>query len=200
MTDEPTPTASDVRAAAEALKSAIDAHLAAVERSTGEGDLSVQESYDALHRKSETYDDLLFDVYDEVTPWEYAKAPELGDAAAEGELRRFALLLRRDYTLDDADSLLAAGHEAYTEVWPQEQEGTINGDVATPARAIYQLIHAYGPDGLAERAERAGLRPHGGSVWVQAVSEDDDSLDADDPFAISDEDALIYRLDEVYED
>ncbi len=199
MTDEPSPTATDVRTAAEALKAAIDAHLAAVERRTGEGDERVQAFYDELHVASEAYDDLIFEVYDEVTPWEYPEGAET-PSVAEADLRRFALLVRRDYTLDDAETLLAAGHEAYTEVWPQEPEGTINGDVPSPARAIYQLINAYGPDGLAERAERAGLRPHGGSVWVQVVAEDDDTLEADDPFAISDEDALVYRLDEVYEE
>ncbi len=199
MTDEPSPTASDVRTAAEALKAAIDAHLAAVERRTGEGDERVQVLYDELRLASEAYDDLMFDLYDEVTPWEYPEETE-AVSVAEGDVRRFALLVRRDYTLDDAEALLAAGREAYTEVWPQEPEGTINGDVPSPARAIYQLINAYGPDGLAERAEQAGLRPHGGSIWVQVVAEDDDTLEADDPFAISDEDALVYRLDETYED
>lgn len=60
---------ADVRSAAEALKAAIDTHLAAVENRSGENDPRVQQAYDALAAAAETYDDLLFSAYEEVTPF-----------------------------------------------------------------------------------------------------------------------------------
>ena len=194
--------AAPPRAAADALKDAIDAHLTACERSTGEGDPGVQRTYEALHRASVAYDDALYDAYDEVTPWQYAEAPvvEVEGGVEADALTRFSLLVRRDYAVDDLGALLAAGRSAYTEVWPDDPAEAAVADVSTPGRAVYQLIHAHGLDGLAERAEASGLAPFGGTVWVQATDEDDDTLEADDPFEIVDPDALVYRLDEVYED
>ncbi|MGH8826242.1 MAG: hypothetical protein ACRDVZ_01330, partial [Jiangellaceae bacterium] len=64
-------------------------------------------------------------------------------------------------------------------------------------RALYQLLHAYGVDGLDQRAESAGLAPRGGTVWVQALDEADAETLVDDPFGVADEDMLVYRLDEV---
>ena len=201
MTEPQTLTTADVRASADALKSAIDAHLEAVERSTGEGDEGVQATYDALHRASVAYDDVLYDVHDEVTPWQYAEGPVAEiDLEPDAELRRFALLVRRDYTIEDLVVLLDAGRSAYAEVWPQDPAKAAEADVTSPGRAVYQLIHAYGLDGLAERAEAAGLNPHGGTVWVQSVQPDAAGLEAEDPFEVVDEELLVYRLDEVYED
>lgn len=196
----PVEVGPDVRTAAEALKAAIDAHLEACARSGGEGDPGVQAAYDALHRASAAYDDALYDAYDEVTPWQYAEAPTVEVDADDDDLSRFSLLVRRDYAVEDLEGLIAAGRTAYTEVWPEDPTEAADADVSTPGRAVYQLIHAYGLDGLAERAEASGLSPYGGTVWVQVTAEADDTLEADDPFEVVDPDALVYRLDEVYED
>ena len=59
---------SDVRAAAERLKSAIDRHLEACIDKGGEEDPAVQAAYDALREAAESYDDVLFDSFEEVTP------------------------------------------------------------------------------------------------------------------------------------
>lgn len=69
VTDEMPVSPADVRSAAEALKAAIDTHLAAVENRSGENDPRVQQAYDALAAAAETYDDLLFSAYEEVTPF-----------------------------------------------------------------------------------------------------------------------------------
>src|SRR5215475_3094507 len=83
MTDaQLTPT--DVRAAAEALKAAIDAHLAAVEARGGEADPVVQEAYTVLHDAAAAYDDVLFEVYDEVTPFVLADTEDLDQIGAVG--------------------------------------------------------------------------------------------------------------------
>ena len=69
MPDEFSATPEQVRAAVAGLKSALDAHLAAVESRAGENDPHVQAAYDALASAGETYDDALFSAYEEVTPF-----------------------------------------------------------------------------------------------------------------------------------
>lgn len=68
MSDAAQPTAAEVRAAAEAVKAALDVHLAAVERRSGEDDPAVYEAFNELAAAAEEYDELLYDRYDEVTP------------------------------------------------------------------------------------------------------------------------------------
>lgn len=69
MADETHATSEQVRSAVEALKVALDAHLAAVESRAGENDPHVQAAYDALAAAGEAYDDALFSAYEEVTPF-----------------------------------------------------------------------------------------------------------------------------------
>ena len=64
MSDAVQPTAAEVRAAAEAVKTALDRHLAAVERRSGEDDQAVYEAFNELAAAAETYDELLYDRYD----------------------------------------------------------------------------------------------------------------------------------------
>ena len=65
MSDAAQPTAAEVRAAAEAVKTALDRHLAAVERRSGEDDPAVYEAFNELATAAEEYDELLYDRYDE---------------------------------------------------------------------------------------------------------------------------------------
>lgn len=68
MSDAAQPSAAEVRAAAEAVKAALDRHLDAVERRSGEDDPAVYAAFDELAAAAEVYDELLYDTYDEVTP------------------------------------------------------------------------------------------------------------------------------------
>lgn len=68
MSDAEQPTAAEVRAAAEAVKTALDRHLAAVERRIGEDDPAVHAAFNDLAAAAEEYDELLYERYDEVTP------------------------------------------------------------------------------------------------------------------------------------
>lgn len=70
MSDAAQPTAAEVRAAADAVKAAIDHHLAAVERRSGDDDPAVYDAFNALAAAAEVYDELLYDRHDEVTPFE----------------------------------------------------------------------------------------------------------------------------------
>ncbi len=70
MADDENPATSEqVRSAMEALKAALESHLAAVEARAGENDPRVQAAYDALASAAEAYDDALFSAYEEVTPF-----------------------------------------------------------------------------------------------------------------------------------
>ena len=188
-----------------ALRTLVDAlrgHLRAALERTGEGDAAAQAAYTRLRQVAATYDDLLFDLTGEVTPWEFlersGRSPETEDRGAMPDA--VSVLVRRDYGLADPEALLEGGREAYAELYPDEPREAAVADVSHPGRAIYQVLHAFGVDGMDLRAETAGLMPRGGTVWVQALLPDDDGLDADDPFAVADEDMLVYRLDEIVED
>lgn len=188
------------------LTDALEAHLASCIESTGEADAAVQEAYTALRDAASRYDDLLFSVLDEVTPWEFAEGPQAeAEVQAEVEEREdrlttIALLLRRDYSVADDDAMLAAARQAYAELNPDDTDEMTDSDVDHAGRALYQLLLAYGVDGLDQRAELAGLVRHGGTLWMQEIDEADVSTLAEDPFGVADEQALVYRLDEVHAD
>lgn len=78
-------TPDQVRAAVAGLKSALDAHLAAVEARAGENDPNVQAAYDALASAGEAYDDALFSAYEEVTPFGPVESEDEDDEEADAE-------------------------------------------------------------------------------------------------------------------
>jgi hypothetical protein len=59
---------TEPRAALDRFVAALEAHLAAAGRRTGEADPAVQTASDRLADAFEAYDDALYDAYDEVTP------------------------------------------------------------------------------------------------------------------------------------
>ena len=60
---------SDPRAALDRLVAALEAHLQAASRRTGEADPGVVSAYQTLADAFETYDEALYAAYDEVTPF-----------------------------------------------------------------------------------------------------------------------------------
>jgi hypothetical protein len=188
-----------VQAALDDLIDALEAHLQACLARTGEADVAVQAAYSALRNAADRYDDLLFDTLDEVTPWEFHDEPPADIEYENTQLlpKTVGVLVRRDYEIDDAATLMAAGREAYGELHPRDPDESAVADVSHPGRALYQMLNAYGVDGLDERAEDAGLLPRGGTVWVQALIDGDGKTLATDPFSVADEDMLVYRVDEV---
>lgn len=183
------------------LTEAMENHLEACLSRTGEADVNVQSAYTALRHAAERYDDLLFDLRDEVTPWEFPEGPhvdvEFEDPDAEPE--SVGVFVRRDYDIGDTGELLGAGREAYADLYPTQPLEAAVADVSHPGRALYQLLHAYGVDGLDQRAQSSGLVPRGGTVWVQELVDGDPETLVEDPFGVVDDDLLIYRLDEVIE-
>lgn len=189
--------AADVDTAVIALKSAIDAHLAACTARSGEADPRVQEAYDAVRSAAEDYDDVLFDTYGEVTPFEFADVavPREDDASVP---TRVGLYLRRDYDIGDVEELLSAGRVAAVESASQDEGPAITDEVTSVGRAVWELLNANGVDGFDEVAEEAGLELVGGTVWLLDEDPSDDSL-FDGPFDAVGADRLLYRLDEVVE-
>jgi len=60
---------SDPRPALDRLVAALEAHLQAASRRTGEADPAVVAAYQTLADAFETYDEALYAAYDEVTPF-----------------------------------------------------------------------------------------------------------------------------------
>ena len=201
------PTPDGVRAAAAAVKAAIDRHLDAVVARSGQagsgGDAAVQEAFDALQAAAETYDDLLFEVYEEVTPFESGA----GDAAPEGmgDMDEappvVSVFLRRDYAVSDPDTLLEAGRAAHRALGAEGGRGDggnglVPGDEpAHHGAALFELLAVTGIDGFDENAEDAGLEPLCGTVWLLAGSEA--ARPDRNPFDDADPERLIFRVNEV---
>lgn len=184
------PTALEVRAAAEALKTAIDRHLAAVESRVDELDPAVLEAFDALAAAAEEYDELLYTVHDEVTPFEVPAEPSAVYSGPE-EVEAFSVLIRRDYLVVDPEALAAAARTA--------SEG-FDPETADSRTAIAELFDAFEADEIAYRAEEIGLETAESTLWV--LGADPETLGGwhDDPFAEIDPDRLLYRVDVVEEE
>lgn len=169
MSDAAQPTAAEVRAAAEAVKTALDRHLAAVERRSGEDDPAVYEAFNQLAAAAEAYDELLYDRYDEVTPFEIPGTDEsLPPYAGPEEPNALSVLIRRDYAVVEPQRLLAqAGRvEAaeYEDGAGVDASGTVHG-------ALGILFGEFEPDEIASRHKEFGLEEGDSTLWVTAADE-----------------------------
>lgn len=184
------PTAAQVRAAAEAFKNAIDRHLAAVESRSDELDPAVLEAFDALAAAAEEYDELLYAVHDEVTPFEVpAENPEA--YAGPEEVEAVSVFMRRDYLVVDPDLLLAAARSAAEDFDPEQGDNRA---------ALAELFDAFDADEIAYRAAELGLESAESTLWVVAAEPEVLGGWHDDPFTEADAERLIYRVDVVEED
>jgi hypothetical protein len=204
MSDAVQPTAAEVRAAADALKAAIDRHLAAVERratpeSGAEADAAVFAAFNELAAAGEAYDELLYDVYDEVTPFE---VPETSGAAAytgPEEPDVLSVFIRRDYTVGEPRRLLAQAR-LIAELDPEAPD-IEDPDAEEPTgRAVHTAIGVlfgeFDPDEIASRAKEFGLEEGDSTLWVTAgdePAEPGEWLAA--PFDAVDPERLVCRFD-----
>jgi hypothetical protein len=181
------PTPAQVREAAEALKAAIDRHLAAVEARADELDPSVLEAFDALAAAAEEYDELLYTVHDEVTPFEVPAEPAPAYAGPE-RVEAFSVFIRRDYLISDPEALAAAARNA---------SGDFEAEGADSRAAVAELFDAFDIDEITYRAEEVGLEAAEATLWV--VASDPEVLGGwqDDPFSEADAERLLYRVDVV---
>ncbi|MBS2961605.1 hypothetical protein KGA66_01005 [Actinocrinis puniceicyclus] len=185
------PTPVQVRAAAEALKSAIDRHLAAVEARSDELDPAVLEAFDALAAAAEEYDELLYTVHDEVTPFDVV--PPESDAVYTGpeQVEAFSVYIRRDFLVSDPEALAAAAAGVAEDFTP------LAGDNRA---AIAELFDAFDADEISYRADELGLEAVEATTWVVATEPEVAGGWDDDPFSEVDVQRLLYRVDLVDED
>lgn len=167
MSDAVQPTAAEVRAAAEAVKTALDRHLAAVERRSGEDDPAVYEAFNQLAAAAETYDELLYDRYDEVTPFEIPGADDaLPPYTGPEEPSALSVLIRRDYSVVEPQRLMAQAQRI--EAADDEEGGRTS---ATVHGALGILFGEFEPDEIASRHKEFGLEEGDSTLWVTAGDE-----------------------------
>jgi len=184
------PTPAQVRESAEALKAAIDRHLAAVEARVDELDPAVLEAFDALAAAAEEYDELLYSVHDEVTPFEVPAEPASAYAGPE-QVEAFSVFIRRDYLIADPAALAAAARNAGESFEPEE---------ADSRAAVAELFDAFDVDEITYRAEELGLEAGEATLWVVAAEPEALGGWHDDPFSEADAERLLYRVDVVDEE
>ncbi|MGY0066357.1 hypothetical protein ACWZEH_05905 [Streptomyces sp. QTS137] len=194
MSDAAQPTAAEVRAAAEAVKTALDRHLAAVERRSGEDDPAVYEAFNELAVAAEAYDELLYDRYDEVTPFEIPAAEDaLPPYTGPEEPSALSVLIRRDYAVAEPRRLLA--HAQRIEAADDEAFGA-SGVSGTVHGALGLLFGEYEPDEIASRHKEFGLEEGDSTLWVTASDEPAEAgewLEA--PFEQADPAQVVCRFD-----
>ncbi|MEU6659242.1 hypothetical protein [Streptomyces sp. NPDC046821] len=201
MSDAAQPSAAEVRAAAEAVKAALDRHLAAVERRSGEDDPAVYEAFNELAAAAEEYDELLYDRYDEVTPFEIPSAEDsLPPYTGPEEPNALSVLIRRDYTVVEPQRLLAQAQR----VADVEAENDIVDGPAAAVDSVGGSVHAalgvlfgeFEPDEIASRHKEFGLEEGDSTLWVTASDEPAEPgewLDA--PFDQADPEQVVCRFD-----
>ncbi|MFH8618487.1 hypothetical protein ACH4E8_25950 [Streptomyces sp. NPDC017979] len=211
MSDAAQPTAAEVRAAAEAVKAALDRHLAAVENRTGEDDPAVYEAFNALAAAAEAYDERLYDRYDEVTPFEI---PGVDDAlppyAGPENPNALSVLIRRDYAVVEPQRLLSQAQRLADLDADDPERAQVVG--ASVHAALGVLFGEYEPDEIASRHKEFGLDEGDSTLWVSAADEPAEPgewlsapFEADtqrvvcrfDVSSVFDEDDLGEELDEV---
>ncbi|WP_367324328.1 hypothetical protein [Streptomyces sp. HUAS ZL42] len=190
MSDAAQPTAAEVRAAAEAVKTALDRHLAAVERRSGEDDPAVYEAFNQLAAAAEAYDELLYDRYDEVTPFEIPGTEDLPPYTGPEEPSALSVLIRRDYAVVEPQRLLAQAERVEAADYEgADASGTIHG-------ALGILFGEYEPDEIASRHKEFGLEEGDSTLWVTAA---DDPVEPgewlESPFEQIDPQRVVCRFD-----
>ncbi|MFE7230750.1 hypothetical protein ACWCRF_02620 [Streptomyces sp. NPDC002405] len=195
MSDAAQPTAAEVRAAAEAVKTALDRHLAAVERRSGDEDPAVYEAFNQLAAAAEAYDELLYDRYDEVTPFEIPGDDSLPPYTGPEEPNAISVLIRRDYAVAEPQRLLAQAQRV--EAADSEAVlGTAEGASGTVHGAIGILFGEFEPDEIASRHKEFGLEEGDSTLWVTAADEPADPGDwLDAPFEHVDPERVVCRFD-----
>ncbi|MFD7684359.1 hypothetical protein [Streptomyces sp. NPDC060187] len=198
MSDAVQPTAAEVRAAAEAVKTALDRHLAAVERRTGDDDPAVYEAFNELAAAAEEYDELLYDRYDEVTPFEIPGGDDtLPPYTGPEEPNALSVVIRRDYSVVEPQRLLAQAQrvEAVEEDGATATEG-FDAASGTLHGALGVLFGEFEPDEIASRHKEFGLEEGDSTLWVTAAdeaAEPGEWLEA--PFEAIDPQRVVCRFD-----
>ncbi|MEU6239423.1 hypothetical protein [Kitasatospora sp. NPDC047058] len=196
MSDAAQPTIAEVRAAAEAVKAAIDRHLEAVSSPDAADDPAVSAAYEQLATAAIAYDQLLYEVYDEVTPFEVPGDEGPGGYHGSEQPEAISVLIRRDYHVADPKRLRAQAERLDGSLTPG------GGGTGGLNAAIGVLFGEYEPDEIAARSEEFGLEEADSTLWVAAAEPTEPGEWLPEPFEHADPQLLICRFDvsEVYDD
>ncbi|WP_069173408.1 hypothetical protein [Streptomyces griseus] len=197
MSDAAQPTAAEVRAAAEAVKTALDRHLEAVERRTGDDDPAVYDAFNALAAAAEVYDELLYDRYDEVTPFEIPGARDsLPPYAGPEEPHALSVLIRRDYAVAEPARLLAQA-QRIADLDPDGQDGEAESAPGVGVHAALGVLFGeYEADEIASRHQEFGLEEGDSTLWVTAAEELPEPGEwLEEPFEDADPSLVVCRFD-----
>ncbi|WP_327685075.1 hypothetical protein [Streptomyces sp. NBC_00467] len=172
MSDAAQPTADEVRAAAEAVKAALDRHLAAVENRTGEDDPAVYTAFNELAAAAEAYDERLYDRYDEVTPFEIPAADEsLPPYSGPEAPNALSVLIRRDYAVVEPQRLLSQAQRIADVDTDEDRPANVPVVGTSVHAALGVLFGEYEPDEIASRHKEFGLEEGDSTLWVSASDE-----------------------------
>jgi hypothetical protein len=197
--------AARLRAAAEALATAVRAHAESVIAAADQRDApQVFAANDVVEPAVLEYAEAQFDFTGIGSPVGYLDDSEEDhdgdDDAVRAEPKAgITVLQRRDYAVTDEAAVLAAGRAAYLKVWPDDDEAAAAADVTHLGRALYQAAHA--GEGFADLDEMPGLVPTGGAVVVVRQDELLTGLPDDWPhdlFGVDGE--QLYEMQDVYVD
>jgi hypothetical protein len=198
---------AELDAALDRVAAAAREHLSAVKVAQGADDDAVWHAYVALNNASFSYDELLNDVFGEVTPWDLEQiSPEEAEhrlnivTSAEDDLPTddphpavVSVRQRRDYRVPSVSRLLMAAELARG---PQESD---TPPVASVGEAIMELLQA--GDGSMSMLDLPELDPLDGVLVVAEVGAGYDPQahpeeDAAGPFQLGADDRQLARLDE----
>ncbi|WP_406196895.1 hypothetical protein OH807_10770 [Kitasatospora sp. NBC_01560] len=196
MSDAAQPTIAEVRAAAEAVKAAIDRHLEAVSSPNAADDPAVSAAYEQLATAAIAYDQLLYEVYDEVTPFEVPGDEGPGGYHGPEQPEAISVLIRRDYHVADPKRLRSQAERLDESLTPG------GGGTGGLNAAIGVLFGEYEPDEIAARSEEFGLEEADSTLWVAAAEPTEPGEWLPEPFEHADPQLLICRFDvsEVYDE
>lgn len=186
MSDDVQPSAAEVRAAVEAVKAALDRHLDAIENRTGEDDPAVYAAFEALASAAEVYDELLYDTYDEVTPFEVPAGDAMPGYAGPDDPEAVTVLVRRDYGVVAPERLFAHARR----VAPHEM-----GAGSSVSAALGAVFGEYEPDEIAQRHKEFGLEEGDSTLWIAAAEPTEPGEWLEAPFDQIDPELVICRFD-----
>ena len=204
MTDSTDLGTDELDAALARTFEAARAHLAAVR--AGADDEVVEAAYRVFNNASAAYDELLFETYDEVTPWQADTLEEADFEESElsGDGMTIAVRQRRDYVVPDIAALLAAGTAArQTQGFAADAdvEGIDHShEVTEVGEAVYELLQAAG--GSLGGLDVDELEARNGVLMVNAVAvpleftDDPGPGEADLPFHCVPDTRILLRIDE----
>lgn len=212
----PNGSAADIDGALDRVVAAARAHLAAIRAAQGErDDDAVWDAYVRLNNASQAYDDLLNDVYGEVTPWDLeaisadeesgpivtVTSGEAGPGTADDPHPHVvSVRQRRDYRVPSVSALLRVAEEGR----PAPAEDEEVEPVTSVGEAVLELLQS--GDGSLGMLDVPELEPLDGVVIVAEVGEELSlggvgeaalaDLDGEAPFRLAAADRLVGRLDE----